>query len=401
MGGPLCCDVLCRMMSDCSCCCVKPRCCDFRKIAATVGYFLLYSFIALFIAGCLYLYIVPFTNVIGMQLFADYRCTDSTGVWGVCGRSDNDVFDPNGTNVRVGFFVFIIIQITVGFIILASFLNGCSRRKGRIVKYHCVDLWCHTCTNIVDDDPSQEYWERSTQRQDYCLDDCCQFWQCFCCIDTDYQDEYCPMGPCLAYAAIWLYGFATLVVTIFVGVWGGRAIAVRVLPQCQPFIDTSIGLYGCISNSNFSTITDPSCVPCAGYGFGILGVPLLVFEIIGVILWLSFISCRRKYIATKAAILRERQAAAEAIEVPVIPVEKQEASPANHDFTTVVPPLISMVDQQICVICEENRALHNLPCCNHTICDYCAKNTDGPETLIKRCPFCRTKYEYSKRFILK
>ena len=70
--------------------------------------------------GLTYLYLVPFTNLVGMGLFADYNCPTNSGVWGHC--------DPVG----LGVFAFTIIQATLGLWILGFIFYGCSRRKGYI-----------------------------------------------------------------------------------------------------------------------------------------------------------------------------------------------------------------------------------------------------------------------------
>jgi hypothetical protein len=100
-----------------------------------------------------YLYLVPFTNIVGEALFADYRCYPGTSVWGVCGRLTYNrdrsyYFDPNGGDVAAGFFVWVLVQVTVGFALLATVLQLHSRRVGYINTYKCDDFCGSCCFDI-------------------------------------------------------------------------------------------------------------------------------------------------------------------------------------------------------------------------------------------------------------
>ena len=244
-----------------SCDVLSTMCCQPRATNVFWKYFLkpvIAVFCAILVAGALYLYLVPFTNIIGQWLFADFRCYPASNVWGVCGRvNSRHDFDVNGGDVVVDFFVFLIIQSSVGFILLGSYLGLASLRHGRLVGFDCELFCCSCCFTSREIDATPEW--RQAQAIDY--------------------DEK-PKGPCMATHGIWFSVVGILFATLFVGIWGGRAIAVHTVPQCMPFVDTQIGLYGCVSNVDGTYVGDRACTDCAGVGFGILAIPLYVAEIL-------------------------------------------------------------------------------------------------------------------------
>lgn len=231
-----------------------------------------YVAFTLIMIGLLYLYAVPFTNIVGQALFADFKCPEDSGVWQVCGRMRQDGlgfdstyhFDPDGSLAPAGFLVFMIIQSTVGFLLLASILAINSRRKGYIKRCDYSDC----CLSFIGGlyYLSDDNWTEVTEEQDY----------------TCYGglSRYRRGGQCMYYNFTWLFITSIIVSTIVIGTYGGRAIAVNQIAQCMPFHNTSIGLYGCVSDQDGSYVGGKGCTDCAGVGFGILGIPLLIMEVI-------------------------------------------------------------------------------------------------------------------------
>jgi len=293
--------------------------------------------------GAAYLYLVPFTNIVGVGLFADYTCPTSTGVWQVCGRmnSFSTQFDPNGTNVIVGFFVFLIIQATVGLYITSIILYSCSRRKGYVTKFSWKNCF-------------KSYFQ-------YINPDRIDDW-----VQTDHDQLYkcgsynCACGPYMYYTFVICVSIATFLTTIFVGIWVGRYIAVQSVSSCTQYKDTRIGLLGCVSNANGQYVGGQDCKNCAGIGFAILALPLLIIEILTILIHLFIKKCRNIYKDTKDRLEKENQA------------ELQEV--ANSDGKC-----------NIC--CNFVSDMARLPC-QHTMCLSCANND-----AVTRCPFCRRDFE--------
>lgn len=327
-----------------------------------------------------YLYLVPFTNIVGEALFADYRCYPGTSVWGVCGRLTYNpdrgyyYFDPNGGDVAAGFFVFVLVQVTVGFALLATVLQLHSRRVGYIKTYNWFNFWC-SCS-----EPDQD-WVGTRRDQ---LVGCGNREGSFICGDDDTCCLY-RSGPCMAYNSLWLFAFSIFVSTIIIGTWAGRAIAVRSVQQCIPYANTQIGLYGCVLNGSY--VGGQECNNCAGIGFGILGVPLFVAELIVLLCFICCKRCVRAYRATEQAVvarrIREQQEADRvALKLADTNLEKEFGGVVAARHTL---PVESMVPGEPCVICQiDVPANVKLPCL-HYVCQSCCER-------MRMCPFCRTPY---------
>ncbi|GAG57756.1 unnamed protein product, partial [marine sediment metagenome] len=172
-----------------------------------------YVILAMVIIGLLYLYAVPFTNVVGQALFADFKCPDDSGIWQICGRSRQDGygsdstfhFDHNGDNAVVGFLVFLIIQSTIGLFILAIIMFICSRMKGYVKKYKFDDI-------LRDSLVKGDNWIKVTYNQDY-----------VCC---GYLSKCRAYGPSFYYGSVSCFIFSIVIFTVVIGVYCGRAIAV-------------------------------------------------------------------------------------------------------------------------------------------------------------------------------
>jgi hypothetical protein len=294
-------------------------------------------------SGATYLYLVPFTNIVGTGLFADYTCPASTGVWQVCGRMDtlSTKFDSNGTNVAAGFFVFLIIQATVGLYIASIILYACSRRKGYIRKF----TW-KNCRN------SYFCWESPDNNDDWIQTDKDQLYKC--------GSYYCGCGPYVYYTFTICLSIATFLTTIFIGVWVGRYIAVQTVPSCTAYKNTRIGLLGCVSNANGQYVGGQDCNNCAGIGFAILALPILIVEILVIFFYLFVKRCCSIYKETKDRLERENQ---------------EQLQEVNNS------------DGKCNICCNFIGDLARLPC-NHTMCLSCANND-----AVTRCPFCRKDFE--------
>jgi len=236
----------------------------------------------------IYLYLVPFTNVIGQALFADYKCPVETGIWQVCGQKwvTENSFNPDGSDVGVGFLVFLLIQGTIGFFLLSLYMFGHSRKKGYVKQFRCFDFWCSCFDNHMAD---EDNWHQVTDDQTYL------------------NDRYCKAGPCLFYNASWIFAFSIILSTIMIGIWFGRYIAVHSISQCIPYVDTKIGMYGCVSNTNGAYVGGKDCINCAGTGFGILGMPLLIAEVLVIVIYYFIKNCRTLFIEEKIKLEREKK----------------------------------------------------------------------------------------------
>ncbi|AYV77178.1 MAG: hypothetical protein Barrevirus17_4 [Barrevirus sp.] len=223
-----------------------------------------------------YLYCVPLTNIVGQGLFADFKCPPNTGVWGACGYTlIGGGFDISGDNIGVGFFVWLLIQSTVGLYIVSIILYFSSRRKGYVRKWTLDDcLGSYLCFNSPD---LIDEWVSTNVNQKY---NCCTY--------------KCEAGPYLYYTFTICFTIATIMTTIIVGTWLGRYGAINGIEQCLPYKDTQIGLYGCFSSNN-TYVGGQTCQNCAGFGFLIVGVPLLLVELFSICLFLCIKKCRVLY----------------------------------------------------------------------------------------------------------
>lgn len=294
----------------------------------------------LILSAIAYLYLVPFTNIIGMQLFADYKCPTDTGVWQVCGRMNykSDAFDVNGSNVVAGFFVFLIIQATVGLAIISVILYPCSRRKGYVRKF-TFDGCCG----------SYMYCELPHQNNDWVM--------------TDHDQSYgygceCQSGPYMYYTSVLCLTITIFLTTIFVGIWVGRYIAVQTVSSCIPYKNTNIGLLGCV-NAAGQYVGGQTCNNCAGIGFGILALPVLILEILLVCFYFFIKKCRNTYLETK---------------------NKLETENNNK---------LERIDDNKCRICENiSMEIVTLSCNHNSICINCANND-----AVTRCPICLVDFK--------
>lgn len=78
-------------------------------------------------------------------------------------------------------------------------------------------------------------------------------------------------------AAIILMIIGGLFLTIFIGIWGGRAIAMRRVERCIPYSHTRLGWRGCVLNETI--VGGDDCKSCVGTGFVMFGLPLLLLYI--------------------------------------------------------------------------------------------------------------------------
>jgi len=298
------------------------------------------------LAAATYLYLVPFTNVVGMGLFADYTCPATTGVWQVCGRlAVAGRFDPNGTVVIVGFFVFLIILSTIGMYIFGIICYIFSRRKGYVKRFtwgnFCDAYCCCESANYID-----EWVQTDTVHQEYeCL-------------------ECCGSGPYLYFTSTIMFAIATFMSTIIVGIWFGRYIAVNTNTYCSQYQNTKIGLYGCVSNVNQQYVGGQDCMNCAGLGFAILGIPLLIAELLAISMFICLKKCRVMYREAKNRLVAEQETA-------------NANAQANKECIICLTPL---------------EVFAVLPCHkSHIICSSCSNKVD-------KCPVCRK--EFNKKDVM-
>ena len=349
--------------------CCKPR--DNNICWNYVVYPVFWTFVALISLGILYLYLVPFTNVVGHALFADYTCPPETGVWQVCGRikAFKKQFDHSEDDVSVGFMVFLIIQITIGCFIIACLLAIFSRRKGRVRYFDSESFFCTWS------------WSNNDANNWIPVDDVDQ--SCYC-------DSTLANGSCLYYHAVWFFAIPIFFTTMIVGIYGGRFIAVNNLPQCTPYSDTRIGLYGCVSNTNGSYVGGKACTDCAGYGFLILCIPLFIVELLIITFYVCIKRCRTRFREIKERLGAEKTREFER--------RQQNQSLENFEGSGIVlKEQVKMDDDSEkieCDICCISMGPYvELPCdCKKNICKKCA-------TQMGKCPLCRQKY--TKRDIKK
>lgn len=333
--------------------------------------------------GVVYLYIVPFTNIVGQAMFADYKCYPNTGVWGVCGRiTISDVFDSNGSIVAVGFLVFLVIQVTVTMALISLFLFCASRRRGRFNTITSESLWCsHNVYRLKEwreDGYGSWKWNDSEFGRR---------------LEIDQYDDNCCCAPqkwCIS--GIWVGLTSIFFSTVIVGIYVGRVLAVSSVPQCMPFSNTRIGLYGCVDALG-AYVGGDACTACAGVGFGILVIPLFTAEVVVVLVYYAVKSCRRNYISTRKRLEEER-------DKEFVEYERQRVKLQDVPVCVPVPPLTSdsvivttpvevigvvLGQSRTCTICAFDRAAYiELPC-KHSLCLECAK-------AVRVCPFCRAEY---------
>lgn len=316
-----------------------------------------------------YLYLVPFTNVIGMRLFADYKCADGGGVWSICGR-----VTPGSPDVAFAFLVFLIVQSTVGITVLGLLLYGCSRRNGHLTKFSAA---CFCC--MREDDVTDEwvYDGGYIRGQAFCYD--CSPCGCGSC-------SPCACGACLAYGGISMMVAGVVISTIFAGSWIGRAVAVKTIGVCIPYANTLIGVRGCVDVATNSYLNSVDCNNCVGIGFGLVALPALIVEVVLVALVGAVKACASGYMVIykreKTAWMARDQFSIElpgaAPEIPgAAPVEPLDVSDFVATPTNPLPE---------CAICYAGvRADCELPC-HHLVCTGCAMR-------MKKCPVCSIPYK--------
>ncbi len=307
---------------------------------------IIYILLCIIIFGLLYLYCVPLTNIVGMGLFADYKCPTNSGVWGACGYTNGNTFDPNGSIVIVGFFVFLITLSTVGLYILGTSLYISSRRKGYVKKFH----WDTCCSSYCCELPERNIdWIKTDNDQNY---DCC--------------GGSCPSGPYQYYTATICFAIATFISTIFIGTWVGRYIAVNSVSYCLPYQNTRIGLYGCVSTLVNTTtyVGGQNCNNCAGMGFAILGIPLFAIELLSISIFICLKKCKILYNNIKNDLVqKDLQKNAESVIDSTI--NKDDIKPNQ------------------CPICFLFMGeFVRLSCCHKTLCKDCIEK-------VNKCPYCR------------
>jgi hypothetical protein len=155
-----------------------------------------------------------------------------------------------------------------------------------------------------------------------------------------------------------MFAIATLVTTIIVGTWFGRYIAVNTNTVCAQYQNTKIGLYGCVSNVNQQYVGGQDCMNCAGLGFAILGLPLLIAELLAICIFICIKKCRILY--------------REAKEQLTVEIERANANAqANKECIICLTPL---------------EVFAVLPCHkSHIICSSCSNKVD-------KCPVCRKEF---------
>lgn len=205
----------------------------------------------IFVLGGVYLFAFPITNVAGWFLFADYHC--SYGLWGPC-------------DVPTSLFTFLIVTTTLGFFIAGTVCILRSRSLGKLRSFSLRDF---CCCYLQDD-------FRAHRAHHY----------------ADVQQGY----DWLHHGVVLLM-VGTFISTVLVGVWVGRLVAVHTVRGCAPFVNASIGFSGCVQNGVY--VGGRACTDCTGYGFAIVGVPLLVLEasiMVGSCMWRA---CRDEFERTK------------------------------------------------------------------------------------------------------
>lgn len=312
---------------------------------------ILFVLISLIILAALYLYLVPLTNIVGMGLFADYICPTSSGVWGICGRISKNLrtgvykFDPNGDDIAVGFFVFLLTLVTCGLYILGTILYISSRNKGYVKKFDhklCFNVYCgcgDTYTNY--DELYNNVWHPTNKNK-------------FCC---GYES-----GLYMYYTSMVCFTIATFVSSIMLSVWVGRYISIISIPQCMPYINTRIGLYGCVSSLNTTFgqyVGGQNCNDCAGIGFAILWPPLLGIILLSIFILKCVKKCKENYNIIKLDLEKESRK-------NIVPIK---SILITHPFE--------------CEICCHSRNMYtHVSCCKQQLCFNCWDK-------LNTCPFCR------------
>lgn len=262
--------------------------------------------------GLVYLYTVPFTNVVGMGLFGDFTCPN--GVWIHCNPVD------------IGLFAFLIIQATLGLWILAFVFYGLSRRKGYIKKWRwrdcCRSAYCYGHPSSIKE------WTKTDPNDRYN----------FLCFN-------CAAGPFLYVNSTILFFVAAIATATLIGIYGGHQIAINTIPKCMQYVNTTLGVHGCMENGGY---VDNGCKSCTGLGFAILGIPLYLTIFISIYFYIVIKKCRAMYNEIKEEIQ----------------LEDDEFDP--------------------CSICLVKKPTTMLPC-EHFLCPICVAK-------VNKCPLCRKKF---------
>lgn len=316
------------------------------------------------VLGSLYLYLVPFTNLVGQALFADFHCHPYGNVWGVCGITNVETgrYYPDDGDVSAGFLVFIINLITVGFLLVGVALLARSRQFGYFKTHRCLDI-CGTCYKGPDHfngqmhpylDYTRSVWVKTRTDQVVCHSN-------LCCDDIQ-------AGPCMSMFSDWALAISVISISCIVGIWGGRAIAVSTVDVCLPYADTLIGLYGCVDTRTGHYVGEPTCDRCAAIGFVILGCPLLFLAFLVMIIHHRCGKVKNYFDTQKRELQVEREAGA--------------AATNREPVNDCAPEKVFM--ENVCIICNDNSANQVIEPCHHQLCQSCLNQLSKRE-----CPFCR------------
>jgi hypothetical protein len=339
---------------------------------------LLWCMAAVTALGALYLWCVPLTNVMGQVLFADFKCYAGDSIWGVCGKTYDlrGRFDPNGTGVVVGFLVFLMIQSSMGALVIATTLYMSSRYYGRLYDYPQRmngEICCASCFSDAED--RSWYWIPRDLSVDSSVDNEDATW-------------------CGAYLQINSIGFAIFGIfclTIYIGVWGGRAIAMQVHHTCIPYKATQLGFYGCVDAAG-AYVGGDTCRNCAGIGFAILGLPLFFLHLLIPLLWICFRRIYKAYRKTKRDLQEIAAQNAEQKTATKVTATTKVTAPTSvlstisatdvtlEDEFSAIPPLF--VECPVCL----DRAANVKLTCNHEFCKVCVEKLQATR---QACPICR------------
>ena len=293
-----------------SCCHVLKEMGAFQKIARVF----LVTMAILVSMAAFYLYIIPFTNIVGFLLFGDYKCA-SEGVWGACTAKTPGAAPNKWEPAGVGFLVFLMIQTSLGAILLAIVMKIIGSYYGYFAYFPDFQERCCVCRDglcEIGGGCNRDY-EYDEQPGAYARYPFPSSWvkrrpspHLFCSNGR--------VGSCLTIYSSGTFIFGLFFSTLYIGIWGGRAIAVQVVPACLPFKNSQIGVYGCVENGAY--VGGELCkTHCTGVGFAILGLPLFALHlIIPLIMWgiWNFVHSFRE---TRDVLAREQEAR-EAVYIP-------------------------------------------------------------------------------------
>jgi len=231
------------------------------------------------------------------------------------------------------------------------------------------DFWCTYNNNDYDN-----WINRNGVEQDTCCYTCCYTFE---------------NGQCLYYHALWFFGTGLILSTLIFGIYVGRLIAVNTLSRCKPFVDTNIGLHGCVSNVDGTYIGGKACTDCGGYGFLILAIPLFILEMLIVAFYVCIKRCRIRFRDMKSELEIEQRELQQQIELQrQRELElQQNQSLENFDVNAIsLNDQIKMSDNDNeCNICCNLQDKYVILPCEHNIRKTCADQ-------LSKCPYCRQPF---------